>query len=210
MTMCFLIKDMIELNKNLKVEIEYIKKTSIFTIDNFYKHPKKIDNYLFNRNVPLWKIEEKPSYNNVYFEDRRFIKIDSRLYEAYNFLSKLCKQNYKEPWIKTNMTRFYENSWNDYKNCYWWPHTDSGYNGIVYFNNDCGTNLYEDLGWDENVNEHEEPWRPKAYYDLIKTIKPKYNRMVLFDGMIPHAMDICNNKFFAEEYRKNQAFFFVQ
>ena len=108
------------------------------------------------------------------------------------------------------MTRFYENSWNDYKNCYWWPHTDNGYNGIVYFNNDCGTNLYEDLGWDINVSEHEEPWRPKAYYDLIKTIKPKYNRMVLFDGMIPHAMDICNNKFFAKEYRKNQAFFFVQ
>ena len=29
-----------------------------------------------------------------------------------------------------------EHEFNDYKNYYWWPHTDGGYNGIVYFNDD--------------------------------------------------------------------------
>ena len=32
--------------------------------------------------------------------------------------------------------------------------------------------------------------------------------MVLFDGMIPHGMNICNDRYFGEEYRKNQVFFF--
>ena len=41
-----------------------------------------------------------------------------------------------------------------------------------------------------------------------ETLVAKYNRMVLFDGMIPHAMDISNDRYFGEEYRKNQVFFF--
>ena len=32
--------------------------------------------------------------------------------------------------------------------------------------------------------------------------------MVLFDGMIPHGMNICNDTYFGQEYRKNQVFFF--
>lgn len=201
---------MFHLNKNLEIKIEMVCDKPLFIIDNFYKEPNKICDYLFNRDVPLWKMDEKPSYNNVYFEDRRFIKIDPRLYEAYNFLSKLCRQNYRQPLIVTNMTRFYKNSFNNYKNCFWWPHVDDGYNGIVYFSDDCGTNLYKDKTMGEETSEHYDSWRPKEYYDIIKTIKAKFNRMVLFDGKIPHAMNIYNDKYFAEEYRKNQAFFFEE
>ena len=73
------------------------------------------------------------------------------------------------------MQRFFNHDFNDYKNCVWWPHQDNGYNGIVYFSDECGTNLYSTDTTDElpNVPEHYKPWRLRENYDIIKTIEPK-------------------------------------
>ena len=61
----------------------------------------------------------------------------------------------------------------------------------------------------EHFNEHFMPWRPKDRYKILKNIKPKYNRLVLFDGLkFPHGMDISNDFYFNKKYRKNQVFFF--
>ena len=199
---------MFELNKNLEVKEDFLLGSKIYTVDNFYKDPEEVSDYLFNREVPLWKLEERPSYNSVYFNDRRLIQTDFRLYDVYNFLSGLCGMSYDLPTIFTNITRFSNNDFNDYENCFWWPHLDNGYNGIVYFSDECGTCLYEDLGVDGDTVEHREPWRPKDNYKVLETLVPKYNRMVLFDGMIPHGMNICSDRYFGEEYRKNQVFFF--
>ena len=200
---------MFELNRNLKVIVNRIYDTPIFIIDKFYKYPDEVYNYLFNRdNIPLWKVNESPTNNGIYFEDRRLVEYDERLEDVYNFLSDLCEQPYFDCEITTNMTRFAKHSFNDYENCIWWPHSDTGYNGIVYFNDTCGTNLYEDLGIDGDSIEHYEPWRWKENYKLLMTIEPKYNRMVLFDGVIPHGMNITNDYYFDREYRENQVFFF--
>ena len=44
---------------------------------------------------------------------------------------------------------------------------------------------------------------------MIKSLPPKYNRLVLFDGYkFPHGMNIVNNHYFSDEYRINQVFFF--
>jgi len=154
----------------------------------------------------------KPSFNGTHFFERRLIKHDKRLKEVYLFLSDLCKQKiYDDYYIITNMTRFNKNIFNDYKNSIWWPHIDAGYNGIVYFNDTCGTNLYSFNTTDdvEHFNEHFMPWRPKDRYKILKNIKPKYNRLVLFDGLkFPHGMDISNDFYFNKKYRKNQVFFF--
>jgi len=196
-----------ELNKKLEV-INCPSKRPIFIIDDFYENPKEVENYLFSKLPPLWKINEKPSYNSIHFEDRRLIKEDERLLDVVNYLSKLCGQRPDTYQIVTNQTRFYKHDFNDYENCIWWPHSDNGYNGIVYFSDKCGTCLYEDLGVDGDTVEHFEPWRPKENYKVLETIDAKYNRMVLFDGIIPHGMNICNDTYFGEEYRKNQVFFF--
>ena len=59
------------------------------------------------------------------------------------------------------------------------------------------------------VNEHYAPWRSKDEFELIKHLEPKYNRLVFFDGYkFPHGMNICTDRYFGEEYRKNQVFFF--
>ena len=69
-----------------------------------------------------------------------------------------------------------KNYFNDYKNFYWWPHTDLGYTGIVYLNREnsfSGTNLYENLDQSSeppNCSEHCFPWRPKSKYKVKKKI----------------------------------------
>ena len=223
---------MFELNKNLEVKEESLMGSKIFTIDNFYKNPEEVADYLFNREVPLWKIEESPSYNTLYFNERRLIQQDDRLEEVYKFLSDLCGMIYPNvPTIFTNMSRFSRNDFNDYENCFWWPHLDDGYNGIVYFNKDeedSGTNLYDpevmdDEEWEykSKAPEHYLSWRLKEKYSVLKSFKSKYNSLVFFDGSkFPHSMNIVNDRFFRDiplfsypqadwdNYRCNQAFFF--
>ena len=224
---------MFEINHNLKIVEETILGSKIYCIDNFYKNPEEVADYIFNRSVPLWKIGQVPSYNNVYFNDKRLIKDDSRIIKVYEFLSDLCggKIHYGSNGvsISTNMTRFAKSTFNDYKNCFWWPHLDSGYNGVVYFNKDdenSGTNLYhpnvmKTFEWEykNSITEHYLCWRPKDKYNLLKSYKSKYNSLCLFDGSkFPHGMNICNDKFFSDipishlnvdwkYYRSNQVFF---
>ena len=72
-----------------------------------------------------------------------------------------------------------------------------------------GTNLYEQLvAVDQEATEHQEPWKPKVYYNCLKHIEPAYNRLVLFNGLCYHGMNICNDRYFDDEYRLNQVFFF--
>ena len=210
---------MFELNNNLEIKEELFQGTVIYTIDDFYRDPQQVENYLFRNisNLPLHKIEEKPSFNGIHFEDRRHqsYSIDSLdIEEVYHFLSNLCGQ---EPLregkeILTNCTRFKRHPFNDYKNYYWWPHIDGGYNGIVYFNHDNkhGTCFYEErVEKPDEEPEHYRPWGLKKDFIVIKTLEPKYNRLVFFDGYnIPHGMNICTDRYFGEEYRKNQVFFF--
>jgi hypothetical protein len=57
--------------------------------------------------------------------------------------------------------------------------------------------------------EHYEPWKSKEKFELIHSIEPKYNRMILFDGFkYDHGMNICNDDYSSETYRMNQALFF--
>ena len=202
---------MFRLNNRLQIKQETLQESVIYYIDNFYLHPEKVEEYLFDKNTPLHKIEQKPSYNNIHFEDRRLIKEDERLHSVVDFLSQICNQKPETHCIVTNMQRFFTNDFNDYKNYVWWPHQDNGYNGIVYFSDECGTNLYSTDTTDElpNAPEHYKPWRLREKYKILKTIEPKYNRLVLFDGFkFPHGVDICSDRYYGEEYRKNQVFFF--
>ena len=221
---------MFELNENLEVKEDYLLGSKIFTIDNFYKDPEEVSDYIFNREVPLWKIKESPSFNGLFFNERRLIEEDSRLQNIYKFLSDLCGMGYEFVDIVTNMTRFCKDNFNDYKNCFWWPHTDRGWNGIVYFNKDeenSGTNLYDpkvlqEEEWQISLSapEHYSAWRPKEKYSILKTFKSKYNSLCLFDGSkFPHNMNITNDRFFRDiplfsypqanwnNYRCNQVFF---
>ena len=165
---------MFELNPDLKIKEEILLGSKIFIIDNFYKNPDEVYDFLFNREVPLWKIEEKPSFNTIHFIDRRLEENDDRISPVMGFLSYLCNQDAESHTVVTNMQKFFKHDFNDNKNCYWWPHQDSGYNGIVYFNKDgntSGTNLYSVVKEHDDTNpENYQPWKPKKDFKILKTL----------------------------------------
>ena len=181
---------MFEIRKDIEVKEEIFNGSKIFTIDNFYEDPDAILDYALNPLPPLWKMEDQPSYNNVYFEDRHSEIFCKEVEPVFYFLQSLCNQDFNNfGEFEANVSRFKKDSFNDYKNCYWIPHNDIGYGAIVYLNKDdtkSGTNFYECLDPEneppEDITEHQDPWRPKEKYKVIKHIEPKYNRMVLYDG----------------------------
>lgn len=210
---------MFELNQNLKVKTEFVYDSKIFIIDNFYKNPDIIVDFLLNQKADLWKMEDEyqPSHNGIYFEDMKHQIKSEEIHEAYFFLQSLCQQKiHCLSDIDTNVTKFKRDSFNDYINCYWSPHRDVGYTAVVYLNvndNKSGTNLYESLDPEhepvDEYSEHYYPWRPKSKYKLLKSLEPKYNRMVMFDGRkFLHGANICNKDYFDQTYRLNQVYFF--
>jgi len=195
-----------------------IDNSPFYVIDNFYEDPHSIVSFLKSQPSSLHKWtpdQHVDSYNNVYFEDRRHVIESDTILHVYKFLSTLCGQRYLNQSIITNLIRFNNKTFNDYKNNYWWPHLDNGYNGLIYLNEhdeECGTNLYKNLDPQNKpcpTPEHLYPWQPKSNFKLVKSLKPKFNRLVLFDGNhFWHGMNICNDDYFGQHYRMNQVLFF--
>lgn len=205
------------LNKNHIVKTEFIDKSLIYYIDNFYENPDEVLNLFLTNEPNFHKSDEKNTYNGIYFEDKRHKIENEEIPVIYEYLSKLLnKISYdKKNLAITNCTRFKDVTFNDYQSNYWWPHLDNGYNAIVYLNkgdSTNGTNLYENLNPTKEpprCPEHYAPWRNKSNYKLIKSLEPKYNRMILFDGLkFYHGMNIADKRYFHDEYRMNQVFFF--
>jgi hypothetical protein len=213
------INDIFKINKDFQLNVEIFNGSSIYTIDNFYQNPDSILDFFLNTETLVHKKNEKPSYNQIYFDDLRHsieCNQSNNIDFIYDFLGNLCKQTpISSSHILTNITRFKYHNFNDYVNNYWWPHKDHGYNAIIYFNkndDDCGTNLYLNMNPREEppkCPEHFCPWRKKSNFKLIKSLTPKFNRMIMFDGLkFYHGMNICNNYYFKKEYRLNQVLFF--
>lgn len=209
---------MIQFDINSKIEVNQftIDNSLVYVVDNFYKNPYEILNFFISTKPPIHKSKDNPSFNQIYFDDRRHILKSINVSLVYRIIYEICGKipEISHELITTNFTRFFNSDFNNYFDNYWWPHKDTGYNGIVYLNQDdseCGTNLYENINPKEelpNGSEHFAPWRPKKNYKLIKSLEPKFNRLVLFDGnKFFHGMNICNRRYFGETYRMNQVFF---
>jgi hypothetical protein len=209
-----------EFNEDSPVIVEEFMGSKIYYIDNFFKNPDNVVNFLDKNPGKLHHPNNIPPHfkdrNSTDFLDVRHHLVLNDVPKIYRYLSFLCGQkpryNLKE--LRTNITKFLKNPFNDYKNNYWWPHVDYGYTALIYLNkNDMvnGTNLYKIEKRDEieGVYEHTQPWRSKSCYSILKTIEPVYNRCVLFDGLkFIHGMNIENERYFDNEFRKNIVFFF--
>lgn len=199
-----------EVNDLSNIKCEIFEGSKIYTMDNFYKYPDEILEFLLVHSSPnLWKVEEQPSYNGKYFLDKRHNFYVSGFENIDTQLAKICGQTIQYPGkVVTNCTQFIDRSFNDYTNNYWAPHLDLGYNALIYFTS-SGTNLYESIEDDpETMPEHYAPWRAKSKYRIIKTLEAEYNRLVMFDGArFLHGMNITDDTYFNRQ-RVNQAIFF--
>jgi|TARA_R110000822_G_scaffold162781_1_gene303112 hypothetical protein len=208
-----------DLNKDHKINVECFMNSNIYYINDFYKDPGAVVNFLKDH-PPNIHAPEAPmgdaSVNGIQFFDYRHTMHLDEVEPVYSYLSNICgqKRKYKHDLLMTNKTKFILNSFNDYKNNYWHPHKDFGYTALIYLNkndNECGTNLYRSIVPDihNQLGEHVTPWRSKSKWSIIKTLEPKYNQCVIFDGLkFNHGMSIPNEKYFGDEYRLNQVFFF--
>ena len=215
-----------DINPSINVVTQEIAGSKIWIFDDFYQHPDEVKNFILSTEPYIHKSNNTKTWNTTHFLDLRH-NIVENISKVFEFLKTFTQQEYCGPWIKTNYTKFLtDTSFNSYKTHYWWPHTDPGYTGILYLNDDedNGTNLYElknpeqyshyvdgnnDAG--DNIPEHWEPWREKHRYKLIKTLKPKYNRCVLFNGKkFLHGQNVAGERYFYDEFRLNQVFFFTE
>jgi hypothetical protein len=210
-------ENIFEINPDAITKNDVIQDSNIYIIDNFYKHPEKVLDFFLSHRLIIHKQNQKPSYNQVYFDDRRHRLKSPDIAPVYQFLGSLCNQKsvLGDDALVTNFTRFRRCTFNNYTRNYWWPHIDEGYTGILYLSDDniSGTNLYKVLNYTEDFNqkEHSNPWRSKDDYEIIVSLEPKFNRMVLFDGLkFCHGMNICDHRYLSDEYRMNQVFFFEQ
>lgn len=204
-----------ETNDIVDVTTEKYFGTTIYTVDNLFKTPQLIVDSLESIDAPLWKHEEKPSYNGTHFFDRRHFVVDDQLIPVHKKLAEVCGGEPRPKYnnrFSTNFCKFVKDPFNDYKNNYWWPHYDApGYTAIVYLNDitTAGTNLYVGIGEDIEPDNHEHyaPWKPKSKYYRAKTLEAKFNRLVIFDGgAFLHGMAVDDDTFFNIE-RKNLVIF---
>jgi len=216
------------INQKTKVTITELKGSKIYTIDNVFEDPKRLERFLFSRQTALVESLEPFQMNGLEFIKGRYHDFKDKAAPIVWLASQLCGQ---VPSFfgsfKTNHDVWLKGEYNDYKNNYWFPHIDHGYNCIIYFQKDQlnGTNLYDpslkDEPWFMEIMEKvpvgAQPWVPKSKVKLLKTLKPKYNRMVLFDGnFFPHSSAVDNDKYVVEsldnlnrtDYRSNLCFFF--
>ena len=99
-----------ELNDNLNVTHITIDGSPAYIIDDFYKDPDRIARWLFCRETPLWKVQERGTRNGIDFQDKRLDILSKRL-PAHDFLQNLCGQNFKDDNI--NGTNIYDaETWN--------------------------------------------------------------------------------------------------
>jgi hypothetical protein len=209
---------MFEISNNLEIDIQVLDKSNFYIIDNFYKDPDEVVKYFLQFIPPLWKEHETPSYNGIYFEDRRHEILHEDIQPVFQFLQNICKQQpLNNNQLTTNATKFINREFNQYETNYWWPHYDAGYTGILYLNfsdYSCGTNIYEFLGDPNEPSkgpEHYDPWKSREKYKLVKTLEPRYNRLVFFNAKkFLHGANICDDRYFFDEYRFNQVFFFSE
>ena len=221
-----------QINLDSTVHTHELMGSKIYTIENVFKYPKKIERFLFNRNS--FPVQGDPWRDNMkqYIKQRYTDWIDESC-PIVAVAQYLCQQSVGlHGGFHTNVEAWKAGNSNDYKNNYWFPHLDNGYTCIVYFNkigekhvNEItgGTNLYhpklKEKKWFQDLMEEvpvgKNPWIPKDDIELVYTTKPLYNSMVLFDGnKFPHGSSITNDVFmYAEDlqpqnFRRNLCFFF--
>ena len=207
MTTPFTQEYLFEINDNLQPILQKTKSYEYITIDNFYKRPENIYNFLKQTWVQNWKKGHNSANFVEYYDCRLLVPLQED--KTILFFQKLLNiPNQYCDVISTNIFKWINPPSQDYQ---FSPHQDLGLNIIVYLDkiNSGGTALYnkmpnlhvnEDIDIRFNIKEN------NLNYELIQSV---FNRCVIFNGQIPHGGYISNhNAYIEENWRYNAVYFF--
>lgn len=213
-----------EINEDTTVDITELMGSKIYTVDNVFKEPKRLERWLFSR--LSFPVGGSPwSQNQIHYNKARYIDFVDESAPLVVVAQHLCKQKLgNNGGFSTNVENWIPSDYNTYGSHYWWPHLDKGYTCIVYFHESNGTNLYhpklKEEEWFKTLMKAppsgKQPWIPKEKVELLTELKAEYNRMVLFDGdMFPHGAAVNDETYFGENIfiaplskRNNLCFFY--
>lgn len=195
-SMSFFTGDDFRLNDIIEYKIEEIDGTKVVFIDNLYKNPDRVVEYLDSCPILSHKPQDPVEGNGVDFYDGR-----QTITEAYDPMwftihkqvaSYLGFSAHFDGNCAFNMTML-----NSSPKGHWFPHIDPhSINCIVYLNKDNnygpGTSFYESFRY-EGGGEHVNPWCKSAVESHC--ILDRYNCGVFFPGYIYHSMRLVGDTF---------------
>lgn len=200
-----------EINKNL----EAILENDVVVIDNFYKNPDRIYEWLTKQDYPLFGITDEETRNGKDYTDSKLIfghmGTDPWSIERNNFLLSVVKTVYKAKeayWTNSYDFNVFRALKNFTKETQHIPHVDGdSLNVLVYLDKkqNGGTAFYKG----------EQPKKEKvknlivdvSNYEIYKLIPAKFNRCVIFKGDIIHGAYINDYSKYLHDYRFTQIMF---
>ena len=197
-----------EFNSHWEVTIQPYNNSYILFIDNIYKNPLKLFDYL--QKVPI--VSHKPHTKNsligqtfidgqhtlhpdLYCNDKHRRLLIAKICDFYNLdLSKIIPQ------IHINQFRLLKDYPGHEFN--WTCHTDCQLNVLIFLNPQenmtAGTSFYKAKQEDslKQLNhEHEQPWINDSLFKEQLCILSKFNSLVAFPGQWPHGQKIIDNRY---------------
>ena len=196
------------MNDEWKVTILPLFNSHVIFVDDIYKHPERVHEWLDEAPIVSLKPPTADGINGKEFMDGQKYG-DFRFDPTRTILFKHITDFYKikDPEVYgTNPISIYNQfrliePFGGEPYC-WSPHVDNKLNVCIYLNPDenytPGTSFYDatELGNEmlhENT-EHVLPWKDEKYFVEKLCILSKFNSLVAFPGQWPHGQTIVDNR----------------
>jgi hypothetical protein len=211
----FKIENVLELNDSY--DVQFYENEKILIVDNWYKNFDLLQEIVLQLPVTCWKTSQNGKNFVEYYDCKSSIgvhsEVDKKITSHYtNTILNLIEQFFKEKnlQIENGLLEF-----NFFKNIkknvdsklQHFPHKDSKYNCIIYFDNvsSGGTAIYPEIEKLEN-KEHMNIMFDVSEYQ-INLIQSRPNRLVIFEGNKFHGGYIENHNQYVDNWRINQVLF---
>ena len=94
-----------DVNKSTRVVTQGLADSKIWIFDNFYQNPDEVKDFILSAQPRVHKCNEERTWNTTHFLDLRH-DIDVNISHVYEFLKTFSQQEYLEPYIFSNYSKF--------------------------------------------------------------------------------------------------------
>lgn len=205
--------DDLSMNDKWKVTIYPFFDSHILCVDNVYRNPKKVYEYVSQCPIVSLKPNTKGSLNGKSFYDGQHyanLRFDNRREILFTKICQFYKIEMGEnfdinPFAIFNQFKLLKN--HPGHPYFWNPHVDHNLNVLIYLNPDenysPGTSIYTsttrgraELSKDgDSDSEHTDPWKNPSYFQEELCILSRFNSLVAFPGQWPHGQTIVDNRY---------------